>query len=467
MQTVSGAHVSRRQAHSFNAQCSRTGSDVLTLCAWIRIAGVALLVAITPHQADAQGAAPQELPVARRSFSLSDAAALARTQHPLLAAAGGRRQVAVGVARQESAFPNPVVEWRRENYGSPLPRDEFLSLGLPVDLYGRRVALRAAGNFAAARALADSSATAQQVEFDVARVYWQTAFANALRDVASAQRAALDTIARIESERARQGEVSAGAALRTRLEADRARLTEAGARADLERARGALARMLALPVDSVPVPTDALRVSPGEVVPPLNTLLTLARSRRPDLRSARSRVDETTKRQLAERLGALPAVGFQAGSKQTSGFQTGTIQVGVAVPLFDRNGGNKQRAAGEVLIASGELRTIEAALDADVTAAFRAYTTLLAEYARATDPDSVGGGLRDLETRGATVATIAGAAYREGAIPLFELLDAHRVRADVRTAALRAALDVHLSRLDLLRAVGLSMDSAGFPSSPQ
>jgi outer membrane protein TolC len=399
-------------------------------------------------------------------FSLADAASLARRQHPLLLAASGRRQMVSGTARQESAFPNPVFEWRKENYGSPLSRDEFMSATLPVDFYGRRVALRAASGLTASRALADSAMTTRQVEFDVARAYWRTALASALHDAAVEQRHAIDTIAGIESQRAQQGAVPVGAALRARLEADRARLAEAGARAEFERARGDFARALAMPYDSVPLPTDSLRIESASVVPPLPTLLALARVNRAELRSAQLRVAESSKRQLAERLATLPALGVQVGSKRTSGFQTGTVQVGVAVPFFDRNGGNRERARGDVLVAAGELRAAETGISADVMSAYRAYSTLLTEYNRATSGDAGENGLRGLDARGSAVARIAATAYREGAIPLFELLDAVRARADVRTAALRAVVDVQMARLDLMRAIGLPIDSPSL-LSPQ
>lgn len=403
------------------------------------------------------------------AFTLADAASLVRRQHPMLVAAGGRRQVTSGAARQEGAIPNPVLEWRKENYGSPLPRDEFLSATLPVDLYGRRFALRAASGFSSRRAVSDSAITARDVEHTVARAYWLSALANALRIAATAQRLVIDTIARIESERARQGAVSGGSALRAQLEADRARLSESAARADVERARGALARALALPIDSVPVPTDSLLPGTVDVLPSLAALLDLARARRSELRSARSQVDEASKRQLAERLGMLPALGMQVGSKRTSGYQTGTMQVGLTIPFFDRNGGNRERARGEMLIATAQLRDVHAMIDADVTAAARAYSLLLADYAPAvaTGPAAADTGLRTLDARGATVARIAATAYREGAIPLFELLDAERVRAEVRVATLRAAADVQLARLDLLRALGLPVESGRVLLPPQ
>jgi cobalt-zinc-cadmium efflux system outer membrane protein len=406
--------------------------------------------------------APPPTSALQLTFTLADAAVLARQQHPLLLAASGRRQAVTGAARQDAALPNPTLEWRKENLRSPLAPDEFVTAAFPIDLYGRRMVLQSARALTATRALADSSTTARQVEFDVARAYWRTALAFALRDAATAQRLAVDTIALIESDRARQGAVPEGAALRARLEADRARLTEASARAEVERARGDLSRALALPFDSVPRPTESLRIDSAVTLPPIGALLPVARSRRSELLAARARVAEAGRRQLAERLGTFPALGVQVGSKRTSGYQTGTVAVGVAIPLFDRNGGNRERAQGDVLIAQGDLRAVEAAIDADVSAAHRAYGTLLAEYDRTADAGGGTGGLRTLNDRGSRVAAIAATAYREGAIPLFELLDAERVRAEVRVAALRAAVDVHLARLDLLRALGLPIDAATF-----
>ncbi|MCC7052724.1 MAG: TolC family protein [Gemmatimonadaceae bacterium] len=395
---------------------------------------------------------------APRAFSLDDAASLARRNHPLLSAAGGRRRAVTGAARQEAALPNPTLEWRKENLNSPLQRDEFVTAALPVDLYGRRLALRSASSAAAQRATSDSSGTARQVEFDVARAYWRAALAVALHGAAVSQRQAVDTIARIEGDRARQGAVPEGAALRARLEADRARLAEASARAEMTRAHGDLARALAMPTDSVPLPTDP--VAPGTAIPvgarsvaDPHALITFAKSHRPELQSARSRLEEVNRRQLAERLGTFPALGVQVGTKRTSGYQTGTVAVGIAVPLFDRNGGSRQRARGDVLVAEGELRSIEMAIEADVTSALRAYELLAREYAATAAATTAGG---DFDARGRTVADIAVAAWREGAIALFELLDAERLHGDVRSAALRAAADVRLARLDLARALGIA-----------
>jgi|GEM_PF-451160 len=424
-----------------------------------RTAGsLAVSGALLASPAMAQGSA-ENRDTSGAHFTLADAATIARRRHPLLLAASGRRLTLAGTSRQESAIPNPTFEWRKENYGSPLPRDEFLSLGMPVDFYGRRLALSSASGLVAARALADSASTARVVEYEIARAYWHASLAFALRDAATAQRLAVDTIALIEAQRAQQGQVPQGSALRARLEADRARLVEANARADVERARGDLARALAIPLEGVPRPTESLRIESDQRLPSVDALRASARATRSDLRAARARADESSRRELAERLGIFPAVGMQFGRKRTSGLQTGTAQIGVAIPLFDRNSGNRQRAHGDVLIATGELRAAELAVDAEVGSAFLAYLHLLEEYGRTANRGSLGSGSRDLAARGATVAAIAGTAYREGAISLFELLDAERVRAEVRIASLRAAADLHLARLELMRAIGLPIDA--------
>jgi outer membrane protein, heavy metal efflux system len=397
----------------------------------------------------AQDANPASTP--RVSFTLNDALQLARAEHPVLSAAGGRRRAIVGAARQEAALQNPQFEWRRENLGSPLLPDEFATAALPVDLYGRRFGLRTALRSTSARATADSVTAARGVEFDVARSYWRAAMSYALYDAAMTHRASIDSIATAEEERARQGAVAEGAAMRARLEADRGRLAEATARADAARAHGELARALAMPVSRVPRPTQVLQPKADGPLS-LDDLLAMARARRPELKAASARVDEANAREFAERLALLPALGVQAGSKRTSGIQTGLVAIGFSLPFFDRNGGNRERARGDVLMALGEQRAAQAAIDADVMSAFEAYRVLLeaSEATRATSLDAQG-----LNARGATVATIAATAYREGAISLFERLDIERLRSEIRSTAVRVAVDLHLARLELARAAGI------------
>ncbi len=401
----------------------------------------------------ARGAPAQRAPTppTAPSFTLADALAAARNS-PVLRAAGGRARSAVGAARQEAAFFNPIAEYRRENIGAPLPADVFGTVTLGADAYGRRYALRGLVGSVGARAAADSAAAGRAVVFDVARAYWRAALAVGLLDVAATQQRAVDSLVAIQTRRAREGAIAEGAALRTRLEADRARLATASARADAERGRAELARALALPVDSVPWPTDELDVGAGVTTsdPALEqaSLVALAVRTRPEVVGARARLDEAERRARAERLGALPGVGATAGYKRTGGYNSGVAGVFVSLPVFDRNEGARARAEGDRVAAANDLRAQEAQVSADVVGAVRAYEALVRDGPSATRVAAT------LDARGRDVAAVTAVAYQEGAATLLELLDAVRARGDVRAAALRWAADLRLARVELDRSTG-------------
>lgn len=380
------------------------------------------------------------------TLTLAGAVALARAHHPAIAAAAARRHVLVGRARQDAAFTNPTFEWRRENLGSPLDRDEFATVLLPIDLTGRHLALRGAVRSAAGRAAADSQVVAREVEAGAARAYWRAALARELLASATVQRDAAERIALFTSARARDGAVAGVDATRMRVERQRARLAEGAARAEWERARAELSRATGVSADSLPPPaplapeTGALAVGPE-----VSAAQAIALVNRPELAALRATVAEARQRATAESRGVLGDVVLQFGIKHTAGYDTRVVGVAVPLPLFDLNSGARERAAGELRVAEAELRAAELAVRAEVAGAVASYRELLATSAGAGDA---------LLAQGDEVARVAEAAYREGGTSLLELLEAQRARAELRSAALRWSADVRLARLELARATG-------------
>jgi outer membrane protein, heavy metal efflux system len=380
-------------------------------------------------------------------LTLERAVALARTRHPLLAAASGRRTAAAGRARQDAAWANPVVEWREENLGSPLQHDVFATVTVPVDLTGRRLARRAAGAALVRRAEADSVAVAREVEAGAARAFWRAALASSLVTVAQEQREAMHALADFDADRLRHGAVAEAVAIRTRLEAHRARVAESGARTEWEGARAALARALGVPPDSLP-PLSALPVARAATFgapPPLDSAVALAVARRPELAAMRAAADAARQRVGAERRGVLADASLVAGTKRTGGYDTRVVGAALPLPLFDRNGGARQAAAGELLAIEAELRDLENRVRAEVAATVNGYVAVLAA-----GPDVSA----SLAAGASEVATIAQAAYREGGASLLEVLEARRTRAEVHATALRWAVTALEARLDLNRATG-------------
>lgn len=382
---------------------------------------------------------PHELP-----FSVRDAMALAREHHPALAAAGGRHLAESGMAWQEAALPNPVLEWEREGIGGPVEADRFLTVSQSLGLTGRRLALRSAARQVDARAMADSVTVIRHIEASAAAAYWRASLARALLDVTVAQREDAEQLARVEADRAREGAVAELVALRASLELERARLAEATARAEFSRATVNLTR--AVGVDSLP-PVPPLDPQPPRTtaIPTLEVALEAALERRSDLAALRAGAQVARHRQSAERRATLPDVSLQAGTMRSAGVDMHTLGVSVPLPLFDRNSGGRKRAAGEVAEANAELDAAERSARAEVRAAVEALDALLA--ARSPGSDS-------LAARAAEVAEIADAAYAAGGGSLLELLDARRARVEAFTTALQWAAELRLALLELDRATG-------------
>jgi cobalt-zinc-cadmium efflux system outer membrane protein len=384
------------------------------------------------------------------TLTLREALAAARAHSPALPAASGRVVAATGSARQLSALPNPVVELRREHWNSPLAKDDYATITVPVDLTMRRSALRSAGRNEVAATVADSAATARELDATVTTAYLQSGLANELASIAADRARALQGMAEFEATRFREGAVAEGVALRTRLESDRAQLELAAARANAERARAALVRAMGVVAsESDGTATLPLEPAPIEQLPEVERAVDLALSRRPELAAAEKRVAAARSMVSAEWRATLPDVGVQIGTKRTGGYDTGVAAISIGLPIFDRASGARQRARGEQQVAEAELRTERDRLRSDVSGSLLAYRELFAARPA---------GAAALADGGSEVARIAEASYREGAISLMELLDAERAHADFRAALARWSADVALARMEVNRALGAPIE---------
>jgi cobalt-zinc-cadmium efflux system outer membrane protein len=419
---------------------ARTACPVRSRRCLTRSAAIAALAAFGgPRHAVAQ-------PTAGEQLTLATAVALARANHPALPMVVGRGRAVVALARQDAAFANPVLEWRQENLGSPLQRDAFATISQPLDLTGRRMALRAAVRDFERRTVADSISVMRDVEANAARAFWRASLARALLVLAEEQRSDAERLARFETERAREGAVAEVSAMRARMEVDRARVAEASASAALAQATADLARAIGVPVSRLPsVAALAASVPMLASVPATDVAIDRALASRSELASLRAAVDASTHRYTAEQRGVLPDVVLQAGSKQTAGYSTRVIGVAVPLPLFNNNAAGRDRAAAELRFVQAELGAAEQSVRTAVAATLESYRALHT----AQPGDSV-------VARAVDVAAIADAAYAAGGSSLLELLDARRARAETLIAVLKWVADVRVAQIDLARALGAS-----------
>ncbi|MCU0647810.1 MAG: TolC family protein [Gemmatimonadaceae bacterium] len=404
-----------------------------------RAALVAAIVSALP-------AAAQSVPL--DSLTLERAIRLSVDSAPAGQLIEGRRAIERGRARQDAQWTNPLVDFRRENIGSPLLPDVFTTLYLPFDPTRRRAAYGRAAAAGVARAGNDRDAQRQQLAWTVAQAYFRGVIAQEARTTATRRREALEALAAFDSVRVQEGAVAEVVVLRAQLEADRARVDEARAITEDARAREALARLIGRG-------TDALGALAGltapEALAPLDSapaMIATALRYRADVQARRDALREAEARDRAETRGVLPEWQLQGGSKRTAGLTTAQLGVLVPLPLFHRNGAARERARGELRVAEAELRDAEARVRGEVLAAVAAYESLRA--ARPERASTVG-------IRGSDVASIVRTAYREGAATLVELLDAERAEADARLTAVQWIVDLHRARLDVAYARGQSL----------
>jgi outer membrane protein, heavy metal efflux system len=126
--------------------------------------------------------------------------------------------------------------------------------------------------------------------------------------------------------------------------------------------------------------------------------------------------------------------------------------VSLPFPLFDQNRGEIQRANAEREAAIFDLAAEERSAAADLRGAYAAASLLTDRALRLARQDSAGFLARAEESR-----RIALGAYREGAVPLFQVIDAARSWSDARMTYYKTIMVQHQSVLSLLVAEGLDL----------
>jgi cobalt-zinc-cadmium efflux system outer membrane protein len=117
------------------------------------------------------------------------------------------------------------------------------------------------------------------------------------------------------------------------------------------------------------------------------------------------------------------------GVKGTAGTHSMMSGVSLSLPLFDQNRGEIQRAEAQKRGATFDRQAAEREVVADVTATVAAVETLSSQLARMQD---------GLIRRAEEARRVAEGAYREGATPLTQVLDAARALAEARQLYHRA-----------------------------
>lgn len=375
-------------------------------------------------------------------LTLQAATDLALRANPALRAAASELAAAEGALAQAGALPNPELALLRED--EPGGHTMTATLGIPIELGGKRAARVEAAR--QERALADIvlSAGRERLRADVAAAFHEVAAAEArermARELADLAARALD---------AADKRVDAGTL--SPLEQTRARVAQGGARIEaLQAARDAQAARIRLAALWAGDARDLHLAAPEHpslpAAPPLAHLLARLDGA-PALRQARAQLAQREALARLEQARRMPDLSLLVGTQRAGPDARDRAVVGVSVPLplFSRNEGavlaalRRVDGARELAAAeSARLRAELAELHARLTAAIDESTLLATEILP---------GAREAQ-RAATRG------FELGKFGIHEVLDAQRVLAQSHNQYLQAVAGSHRAAADIARLLG-------------
>jgi cobalt-zinc-cadmium efflux system outer membrane protein len=315
--------------------------------------------------------------------TLEELERMAAERNPTVAQARSAVLAAEGRRRQAGAFPNPVVGYFGEElaFRAPNERSEhgvFVEQTIPL---GGKLG-KAKRVFQREREQAEIMAEAQglRITNSVRALYYETLGAQQLvelrADLADLAREAVE----ITKELYNVGQADRPDQLEIEIEAERAEIEMLRAQGDWEQAWRAIGAMVNNP-DLKPARL-AGSLDQGDAALDQEQLLTTLLRDSPEVRVARAGLERAraeVSRQKAERVPDLfvnGGVGYSNELLESDGRKTGAtgrIEVGVSIPIFNRNKGGIAAAEAELAIAERELDRLQLSLRTRMASAFREY----------------------------------------------------------------------------------------------
>jgi len=315
--------------------------------------------------------------------TLEELERMAFAGNPTLSQARSSVLAAEGRRRQAGAFPNPVVGYFGEElaFRAPNERSEhgvFVEQTIPL---GGKLG-KAKRVFQREREQAEIMADAQglRVTNSVRALYYEALGAQQLvelrADLADLAREAVE----ITKELYNVGQADRPDQLEIEIEAERAEIEMLRAQGDWEQAWRAIGAMVNNP--ELRPARLAGSLDQGDAALDQEQLLTTLLRDSPEIRVARAGVERAraeVSRQRAERVPDLflgGGVGYNNELLESDGRKTGAtgrIEVGVSVPIFNRNKGGIAAAEAELAIAERELDRLQLSLRSRMASSFREY----------------------------------------------------------------------------------------------
>jgi len=370
-------------------------------------------------------------------MTLAELEEMAVRCNPTLAQAAARVQATRGQYLQAGLYPNPVIGYQ----GSEIGDDG--RAGQQGGFIGQEVVT--AGKLRLNRAVA--SQEIQQAEYawqaqrlrvltDVRRGFYDALFAQRAVELTEQLVRIGDQGVKAAEELFKAKEVARTDVLQARIEADSAKILLEKARNRHAAAWRGLAAIVGNPL--MQPASLAGNLQDGMVQLGWEDTLNRLLAESPQLAGAQAGVARARAALSRECAGRYPNVELQAGVQYDNATQDtiAGVQVGVPLPIFNRNQGNIQKAQSELIAAQHEVQRVRLALQQRLAAVFEQYATArqqVDKYANDILPNA----------QESLKLVIAG--YRQGEFSYLVLLTAQRTYFQTNLAYLDALRDLRMA----------------------
>ena len=357
-------------------------------------------------------------------------------------------------AKSAAAWPNPTVGYTRDqSFEEPDSVSEnFVLVEQTLPLSGQRGLRADAARKRAEAARFDTRAEARQITTVVRHAFYQ---ALTLQRQIEIRRAWLDQMSQVEGQISRR--VQAGESAPYELERLRREMADVVASIDADEAE--LARLEARLVGMLGLETrpGELRVT-GEILPeapPSADQLRESVQQRPEIVAAQKRAEAASLQiEAASRWWVPePAVtgGYKGANVGGDRFHGFVIGVGLSLPLFDRQEGERMAAEAALVRAESRQSLLERRLSAEILGLARQVRKLEAS-AQTYQEEGV--------ERAQKVLDVAQQAYDSGEVGILELIDAYRGAVDSRLRRVDLAARARARHIELQQYLDTVPDTA-------
>jgi cobalt-zinc-cadmium efflux system outer membrane protein len=305
---------------------------------------------------------------------------LALERNPTLSQAGANIEAAQGRAQQAGLYPNPTVGYAGERIGAAGTAGEMQGLFIDQTIVTAGKLRLNRDKFAQEVSQTTALALAQQYRvLNGVRIrFYQLLALQRLLEVRSELLKVADDAVRTTEELLNVGAANNPDLLQARIEARRERVALENARTQFEAAWRQLVALVGAPELAISQVEGDLEAAAA--VPEFDAALAHLLEASPEIQVALAEIARTGIGLKREQVEPIPNVQMRVANGYD--FETRrdvtSVQVGVRLPVFDKNQGNIRVARAQVAYAQAELRRVQLSLNQRLARAYGRYRTAAA-----------------------------------------------------------------------------------------